>query len=94
MKKKLKKKRGEEMKVERLPSITSSSNGKKKTSPNKSKNASKEAPSTTGKYSTQELAGMNNLSRSYSITFSSDLLSELQQVRNDALKEGGGKRKK
>ena len=52
MKKKLKKKRGEEMKVERLPSITSS-NGKKKASPNKSKNVSKEAPSTTGKYSTQ-----------------------------------------
>lgn len=82
------------MKVERLPSITSSSNGKKKTSPNKNKNGQKGSPNTTGKYSTQELAGMNNLSRSYSVTFSSDLLTQLQQVRNDSQKDGGGKHKK
>lgn len=37
---------------------------------------------------------MNNLSRSYSVTFSSDMLSQLELCRNDARKEGGAKRKK
>ena len=88
MKKKLKKKRGEEIKVERQGSITS--NGRKKFSP--SKNKLKE-PNTTGKYSTQELSSMNTLSRSYSVTFSSDLLSQLQEAR-EAMKDKGGKKNK
>ena len=96
MKKKLKKRKGDDLKIQREPSITSSSNGKKKSSPNQNKPAIKEHTSSnnSGKYSTHELAAMNNLSRSYSVTFSSDLLSQLEMARSDIKKAGGAKRKK
>lgn len=77
MKKKLKKKKGEEgPKVERQSSISSISKKKLANSPKKA-----EKEKENEKYSTHELASMNNLSRSYSVTITSNMLDQLNLTK-------------